>query len=121
MAAAYYRATIFINKSDLIQRLCQRYPHLPSGAVEAAVKGLIDHLAETFSVGGRIEIRGFGSFALRFRAPRLGRNPMTGTPVQVDAHYVPHFKPGKELRDRVNGSLTGDVPQQFAAETQPLP
>jgi len=110
VALAHYRATIFMNKSDLIQLLCQRYPHLPSGSVDTAVRGLIDHLAETLTAGGRIEIRGFGSFSVRLREPRLGRNPKTGASVEMNARSVPHFKPGKELRNRVNESLTGKSP-----------
>jgi len=105
---AHYRATIFMNKSDLIQLLCQRYPHLPSGSVDAAVRGLIDHLAETLTAGGRIELRGFGSFSVRLREPRLGRNPKTGASVEMNARYVPHFKPGKELREQVKESVAGD-------------
>jgi integration host factor subunit beta len=83
-----------MNKSDLIQRLQQRYPHLPASEVELAVKGLIEQMAETLSMGCRIEIRGFGSFALRRRESGIRRNPRTGEPVAA-AHYVPHFKPGR--------------------------
>ena len=69
------------------------------------MKTLIDLMSNTLSSGQRIEIRGFGSFSLHYRASRLGRNPKTGESVKLDAKYVPHFKPGKELRDKVNDSL----------------
>ena len=91
-----------MNKSDLIHLLQQRHPQLPPKDVDTAVRGLIDHLAETLMAGGRIELRGFGSFSLHYRAPRTGRNPQTGASVEVAAHYVPHFKPGRDLRERVN-------------------
>ena len=63
---------------------------------------LIDQMSETLSDGGRIEIRGFGSFSLHYRAPRVGRNPKTGESVTLQGKHVPHFKPGKELRERVD-------------------
>ena len=75
---------------------------LPAKEVEAAVKGIVDHMAEVLAIGGRIEVRGFGSFSVRYRAPRTGRNPKTGSKVELTEKYVPHFKPGKDLRDRVN-------------------
>lgn len=73
--------------------------------VELAVKLLIDHMSETLSAGQRIEIRGFGSFSLHYREPRQGRNPRTGDAVELRGKHVPHFKPGKELRERVNRSV----------------
>ena len=73
--------------------------------VELAVKLLIDHMSETLSAGQRIEIRGFGSFSLHYREPRQGRNPRTGDAVELHGKHVPHFKPGKELRERVNRSV----------------
>ncbi|KZZ68235.1 integration host factor subunit beta [Oleiphilus sp. HI0130] len=73
--------------------------------VELAVKTIIDLMSETLATGQRIEIRGFGSFSLHYRSPRVGRNPKTGESVTLDAKHVPHFKPGKELRDLVNDSL----------------
>ena len=93
-----------MTKSDIIELLSGRYEHLPDRNVELAVKGLLEHMTETLSVGGRIEVRGFGSFSLRYRAPRIGRNPKTGVRVDLDSKYVPHFKPGKELKDMVNQS-----------------
>ena len=73
--------------------------------VELAVKLLIDHMSETLSAGQRIEIRGFGSFSLHYREPRQGRNPRTGDAVELRGKHVPHFKPGKELRERVNRAV----------------
>ena len=93
---------VIMTKSDLIQILSVRFQHLPARDIEAAVKGVVEHMVETLSEGGRIEIRGFGSFSVRFRAPRIGRNPKTGTKVELDSKYVPHFKPGKDLKDKVN-------------------
>lgn len=70
--------------------------------VELAVKGIIEHMSQALASGERIEIRGFGSFSLHYRPPRIGRNPKTGESVALPGKYVPHFKPGKELRDRVD-------------------
>lgn len=91
-----------VTKSDLIQTLFQRYEHLPFREIESAVKTIVDHMAETLADGQRIEIRGFGSFSVRHRSPRLGRNPKTGEKVELTSKFVPHFKPGKGLRDMVN-------------------
>lgn len=91
-----------MTKSDLIQALSLQFEHLPAREVESAVKSIVEHMAETLSEGGRIEVRGFGSFSVRYRAPRVGRNPKTGSRVELDSKYVPHFKPGKDLRDKVN-------------------
>ena len=73
--------------------------------VELAIKTMLEHMSSTLAAGERIEIRGFGSFSLHYRAPRIGRNPKTGDSVALDGKHVPHFKPGKELRDRVNEAL----------------
>ncbi|PTB89426.1 integration host factor subunit beta [Pseudidiomarina aestuarii] len=91
-----------MTKSELIQQLSALYPDLSPRQVEDAVKELIEQMAQQLSSGGRIEIRGFGSFSLHYRAPRVGRNPKTGAKVELDGKYVPHFKPGKELRERVD-------------------
>ena len=91
-----------MTKSDLIQILSERYEQIPARNVELAVKGIVDQMSEVLSGGQRIEIRGFGSFSIRYRAPRLGRNPKTGTKVALASRFVPHFKPGKDLRDKVN-------------------
>ncbi|MFO1433911.1 MAG: integration host factor subunit beta [Candidatus Competibacteraceae bacterium] len=91
-----------MTKSELIEVLAHKQQHLPCKDVEAAVKMLIEQMSESLSSGMRIEIRGFGSFSLHFRPPRIGRNPKTGAAVPLSGKYVPHFKPGKELRERVN-------------------
>ncbi|MDD5389053.1 MAG: integration host factor subunit beta [Gallionellaceae bacterium] len=91
-----------MTKSELIARLAERHPHLVAADAELAVKTIIDAMVNSLVEGERIEIRGFGSFSLNFRPPRLGRNPKTGDKVQVAGKYVPHFKAGKELRDRVD-------------------
>ena len=91
-----------MTKSELIEALSEKFPDLPIKDVENAVKSIIDNMAKTLSSGERIEIRGFGSFSLHYRAPRVGRNPKTGESVELEAKYVPHFKPGKELRERVD-------------------
>jgi integration host factor subunit beta len=91
-----------MTRSDLIAKLAERYPRLLGKDTELAVKVILDSMSATLSRGGRIEIRGFGSFALNYRPPRLGRNPKSGDKVQVPAKYVPHFKAGKELRERVD-------------------
>ena len=93
-----------MTKSELIEAIARQLPHLASKDVELAVNCVIEQMSETLSSGERIEIRGFGSFSLHHRAPRMGRNPKTGESVSLTAKYVPHFKPGKELRDRVDES-----------------
>lgn len=95
-----------MTRSDLIVKLAERYPQLLAKDAELAVKVILDSLATTLTSGGRIEIRGFGSFALNYRPPRMGRNPKSGDKVQVPAKYVPHFKAGKELRERVDYPTT---------------
>lgn len=92
-----------MTKSELILRLSARYPQLVAKDAELAVKTILDAMAKSLAQGQRIEIRGFGSFSLNYRPPRIGRNPKTGGRVEVPAKYVPHFKAGKELRDRVDG------------------
>ena len=91
-----------MTRSDLIAKLADRYPQLLAKDAELAVKVILDTMSATLARGGRIEIRGFGSFALNYRPPRTGRNPKSGEKVQVPAKYVPHFKAGKELRERVD-------------------
>ncbi len=93
-----------MTKSELIERIAQKQAQLAYRDVELAVKTILEHMAERLANGDRIEIRGFGSFSLHFRPGRVGRNPKTGSPVSLPAKYVPHFKPGKELRERVDGS-----------------
>lgn len=91
-----------MTKSDLIERLASKQLHLSAKEVEAAIREILEQMASTLQVGERIEIRGFGSFSLHYRAPRVGRNPKTGEKVELQGKSVPHFKPGKELRERVN-------------------
>lgn len=93
-----------MTKSELIATLIGKQQHLGSMDVELAVKSILDQLSGALEDGGRVEIRGFGSFSISFRPPRLGRNPKTGAAVKLEGKSVPHFKPGKELRDRVNAS-----------------
>ncbi|SDJ71686.1 MULTISPECIES: integration host factor subunit beta [Ferrimonas] len=94
-----------MTKSELIERLASKQSHLSGKEVEGAIKEMLEQMATTLEQGDRIEIRGFGSFSLHYRAPRTGRNPKTGDAVELTGKYVPHFKPGKELRERVNSNL----------------
>jgi len=94
-----------MTKSELIDRIAGKQTQLSAKDVELAVKAILEYMSQSLESGGRIEIRGFGSFSLHYRVPRIGRNPKTGTPVALAGKYVPHFKPGKELRDRVNLSM----------------
>jgi integration host factor subunit beta len=91
-----------MTKSELIVRLAARFPQLVAKDADYAVKMILDAMSESLSSGGRIEIRGFGSFALNYRPPRVGRNPKSGERVSVPEKFVPHFKAGKELRERVD-------------------
>ena len=91
-----------MTKSQLIEQLVDKNPQLSVRDIELVVKSLIDQMSESLANGDRIEIRGFGSFSLHYRAPRVGRNPKTGESVTLNGKYVPHFKPGKELRERAN-------------------
>lgn len=94
-----------MTKSELIEILSHKQSQLPYKDVELAVKTVMEYMAQILANGERIEIRGFGSFSLHYRPPRVGRNPKTGESVQLHAKHVPHFKPGKELRERVNIGL----------------
>ena len=87
-----------MTKSELIETLAEQHAHVPVKDVENAVKEILEQMAGSLSSSDRIEIRGFGSFSLHFRAPRTGRNPKTGDTVELDGKHVPHFKPGKELQ-----------------------
>ena len=91
-----------MTKSELIARLAERFPQLVAKDADFAVKMILDALTSALVKGDRIEIRGFGSVALNYRPPRIGRNPKSGDKVQVPAKHVPHFKAGKELRERVD-------------------
>ena len=98
-----------MTRSELIQRIAHTQRHLFERDVALAVNMMLEHMTEHLCGGGRIEIRGFGSFSLRLRRARIGRNPRTGAPVSVPARYVPYFKPGKNLRERLNRA---DEPNQ---------
>jgi integration host factor subunit beta len=93
-----------MTKSELIEIIARKQKHLPAKDVELAVKHLLELMSNALANGERIEIRGFGSFSLHYRPPRMGRNPKTGDSVALSGKYVPHFKPGKELREKVNES-----------------
>ncbi len=94
-----------MTKSELIEQIVYRQRQLSAKDVELAVKTMLEHMSQTLASGDRIEIRGFGSFSLHYREPRKGRNPKTGETVQLSGKFVPHFKPGKEMRERVNESM----------------
>jgi len=96
-----------LTKSDLIEALARNQSHLPPKDVELAVKSILEKMSAELAGGDRIEIRGFGSFSLHFREPRIGRNPKSGDAVALRGKHVPHFKPGKELRERVNNGTGG--------------
>lgn len=91
-----------MTKSELIDRLTNKQVHLAHKDVELVVKCLLEQMSDALANGDRIEIRGFGSFSLHYRPPRIARNPKTGETVSLPSKYVPHFKPGKELRERVD-------------------
>jgi len=97
-----------MTKSELIATISSRQDQLSFKDIELGIKTLLDHMTESLSDGKRIEIRGFGSFSLHYRQARKGRNPKTGVTVDLEGKYVPHFKPGKELRERVNLSKQTD-------------
>ena len=89
-------------KSELVQRISNNHPHLYQRDVENVVNAIFDAISAALSRSDRVELRGFGTFSTRKRAPRLGRNPRTGARVDVDSKAVPFFKTGKELRARLN-------------------
>ncbi len=93
-----------MTRSQLIERLAEQNPHLVHREVELLVNAIFETIAAGLARGDRIEIRGFGSFTVKERAPRVGRNPRTGETVHVAARSHPHFKSGKELRRRINAT-----------------
>jgi len=93
-----------VNKSDLIVNLKRRQTQLSDKDIELSVKTILEHMIDILCEGKRIEIRGFGVFSVHHRRSRIGRNPSTGESVSIPAKSVACFKPGKELRERVNGS-----------------
>lgn len=90
-----------MTRSDLVELLAERFGQLTHRDAEAAVKTILDSMSDALTRGHRIEVRGFGSFSINRRAPRLGRNPRTGESVQIPERRVPHFKPGKALRETI--------------------
>ncbi|MBT7275010.1 MAG: integration host factor subunit beta [Woeseiaceae bacterium] len=91
-----------MTKSEVIDRMVIKQIHLPAKDIELTVKHILSLMSESLASGERIEIRGFGSFSLHYRPARIGRNPKTGDPVALSGKYVPHFKPGKDLKLQVN-------------------
>ena len=91
-----------VAKSGIVSRLALKQTQLTEEDVEMAVNTILDNMIDGLVAGERVEIRGFGSLSLHFRPPRVGRNPKTGAQVKVPAKYVPHFKPGNELKNRVD-------------------
>ena len=91
-----------MTRSELIQKLADKNQQLTKADVEASVALILDSIAKALTEGNRVEVRGFGVFGLNYRPPRLGRNPKSGEKVAVPEKYAPHFKVGKELRERVN-------------------
>ena len=99
-----------MTRSDLIAAQAARFQNLMVKDAEVAVKEILDAIGHTLAQGGRIEIRGFGSFSLNYRPPRMGRNPKSGDAVLVPAKYAPHFKAGKEMRERVEQPINEPLP-----------
>ena len=107
-----------MTKSELIAALAARYPQLAARDTDIAVKTVLDAMTQALASGQRIEIRGFGSFSLSRRSPRIGRNPKSGEQVMVPGKQVPHFKAGKELRERVD-MVAGSAPQGVSEGAPP--
>lgn len=97
-----------MTKSDLILRLAERHPHLLQKDIERIVATLFGEVTHALARGDRVELRGFGAFSVKRREARVGRNPRTGQSVDVAEKYVPFFKTGKQLRDRLNGITPND-------------
>ena len=108
-----------MTRSELIAKITSRFPQLTFADTEVAVKAILDSMVAHLAKHGRIEIRGFGSFSVHIRPPRIGRNPKTGERVPVPANHTPHFKPGVELRERVNKSAA--AVQRAAVDNPELP
>ena len=101
-----------MTKSELIERLATQQPHIPAKAVEDAVKEMLEHMASTLAQGERIEIRGFGSFSLHYRAPRTGRNPKTGDKVDLEGKYVPITETVRGFKEILEGKHD-DIPESY--------
>jgi len=109
-----------VTKSELIAILAARYPQLAVRDTDLAVKTVLDAMVQALAEGQRIEIRGFGSFSLSERAPRVGRNPKSGEQVMVPGKQVPHFKAGKELRERVDATADDDSVDEVAFDVDTI-
>ena len=94
-----------MTRAELVKALANRQKHLAFDDIAMAVRSILDLLSSALASGERVEIRGFGSFTLRYRSPRIGRNPKTGAMISLPAKYVPHFKLGNHLRNRLNRML----------------
>lgn len=108
-----------MTKSELVERLAARFPQLLLRDADIAVNTILDAMSEALASGHRIEFRGFGSFGLNRRPPRVGRNPKSGEQVMVPEKRVPHFKAGKELRERVDRSVAGAAAESLPVESTP--
>ncbi|MEE2735915.1 MAG: integration host factor subunit beta [Pseudomonadota bacterium] len=106
-----------MTKSELIEKIVAVQNQLSAKDVELAIKTMLDHMADALARGDRVEIRGFGSFSLNYRSARVGRNPKTGEQVNLDGKYVPHFKPGKELRERVNLGMISNKLADYSSDS----
>ena len=104
-------------KSELITKLANQFMDIPEKTIMDSANIILDHMSEELSEGGRIEIRGFGSFCLHYRPPRNAHNPKTGEKVLTVAKYSPHFKPGKELRELVDEARKRGIPIQVEKRT----
>lgn len=89
-------------KIELLKKISKEKKYLSKKTIDCAIKEILNHMIYSLAKGKRIEIRGFGSFSLHYRSPRIGRNPKTGKQVKLNEKYIPYFKPGKQLRDRAN-------------------
>jgi integration host factor subunit beta len=101
-----------MTRSELISALALRFPKLVAKDAEVSVREILDAIANSLARGGRVEIRGFGSFAATYRAPRRGRNPRTGEMVSIPGRFAPHFRAGKELRARIDARAQTPVERQ---------
>jgi integration host factor subunit beta len=108
-----------MTKSELIAQLAQENPHLRQPDIEAIVATIFEEIIAALSRGDRVELRGFGAFSAKQRDARTGRNPRTGAAVAVDGKAVPYFKPGKELRERVNGGAPQPAPPKETRKPAP--
>ena len=109
-----------MTRSDLVEELAARFGQLTQRDAEYAVKTILDAVSDALVRGHRIEIRGFGSFSVNRRPPRMGRNPRSGEAVHIPEKRVPHFKPGKALREAVDSSQAPIAEQDAAATAAPL-